>query len=123
MEKQQVHPAITYQVTGELPPIEYNWLHILHVCKKGVEDGQLYIILPVEEPQEYKPMKRRLVKEDKSSPHGLIQRDEKATKTYYPHASARFDINEMATYAAKNFNNMPREELERMAQDVINGGV
>ena len=120
-EKRKVHPGMIWETTGELEPVEYNWLHIMNVCREGLTNDMKYVILPVEELQNYKPQRRRLIKDDKNSPRGLIQRDDTATERYYPYAAARFDINELNSYAADRFNNLPREELERMAEEALQG--
>jgi len=120
-DKMKVPPAILWETTGELAPVDYDWLYIMEVCRRGLTENQKYVILPVEESQDYKPQRRRLIKDDKTSPRGLIQRDEKATNMYYPYASVQFDINELNSYAAEQFNNMPREELERLAEQALRG--
>ena len=120
-DKKKIPPSILWETTGELATVEYNWLYIMETCRRGLTEGQKYVILPVEESQDFKPQRRRLIKDDKTSPRGLIQRDDKATRMYYPYASARFDIEELNQYAASCFNNMPRDELERMAEEVLRG--
>jgi hypothetical protein len=117
--KIKITAAMRFQMNGVLDPIEINWLHIMEVCKNGLTEGQLYVILPVEESQDYKPQRRRLITDDKKSPRGLIQRDNKALRIYYPYAAARFDIVELGKYAAERFNSMSRADLERMAEDLI----
>ena len=112
-----------FQIDGSLEPIEINWLHIMKVCKNGLTGGHLYVILPVEESQDYKPQRRRLITDDKTSPRGLIQRDNKALRMYYPYCAARFDIEELAKYAAERFNSMSRDDLERMAEELISSGL
>ena len=113
-EKLETPAAVTFELTGELPPVELNWLHIMQTCKDGLDKNLKYVILPVEEAQDYKPQRRRLVTTDKKSPRGLIQRNDKATKMYYPHAAARFDIEELGYYAAEQFNKMSKEDLDKM---------
>ena len=120
--KIKISAAMRFQIDGSLEPIEINWLHIMEVCKNGLTEGQLYVILPVEESQDYKPQRRRLITDDKTSPRGLIQRDNKAIRLYYPYAAARFDIKELAKYAAERFNSMSRDDLERMAEELISSG-
>ena len=120
-DKIQTPAAVTFELTGELPSIEINWLHIMQTCKDGLDKKQKYVILPVEETQDYKPQRRRLSTDDKNSPRGLIQRDAKATQMYYPYAAARFDILELGQYAAMQFNRMSQEELQQMASDIVAG--
>ncbi len=121
MSKQQVPAAILFKNSGELPPLEMNWLHIMEVCNRALTEELEYVILPVEETQDFKPQRRRLVKDDKASPRGLIQRDRYACERYYPYASARFDPRELADYAASHFNAMDPADLQRMADDMISG--
>lgn len=120
-EKIQTPAAVIWETTGELPPIEINWLHVMQVCTQGLTEGRKYVILPVEVSQDYKPQRRRLITDDKNSPRGLIQRDDKALQMYYPHAAARFDIGELGKYAAEQFNRMSREELQVMAANIVEG--
>jgi hypothetical protein len=120
-EKHKVPAAVIWKNKGELLPVDYNWAHIMQVCKEALTTDREYVILPVEESQQYKPQRRRLVKDDKDSPRGLIQRDEYARKRYYPYAPARFDAEELVKYAAARFNAMSRDELERMADDFVRG--
>lgn len=120
-EKIQTPAAIIWETTGELPPIEINWLHIMQVCTKGLTEGQKYVILPVDVSQDYKPQRRRLITDDKNSPRGLIQRDSKALRMYYPWSAARFDIGELGKYAAERFNTLSREELEVMTASIVEG--
>ena len=120
-QKLQAPAGVIFETTGELPPVEINWLHIMQTCKSGLDKKQKYVILPVEETQDYKPQRRRLITADKKSPRGLIQRNEKAVKMYYPYAAARFDIEELGYYAAEQFNNMSREDLASMVADVVDG--
>ena len=117
-DKMETPARVTFELTGELPPIELNWLHIMQTCKDGLDKNLKYVILPVEEPQDYKPQRRRLVTADKKSPRGLIQRNAKATQRYYPHAAARFDIEELGYYAAAQFNKMSKEELDAMIANI-----
>jgi len=117
-DKMETPAAILFELTGELPPIKLNWLHIMQTCKDGIEKKLKYVILPVEESQDYKPQRRRLVTADKKSPRGLIQRNAKATKMYYPHAAARFDLEELGYYAAEQFNKMSKEDLDAMIADI-----
>ncbi len=121
--KIKISAGMRFQIDGVLEPIEINWLHIMEVCKNGLTAGQLYVILPVEESQDYKPQRRRLITDDKKSPRGLIQRDSKALRMYYPYCAARFDIEELAKYAAERFNSMSRADLERMAEELISSGL
>ena len=121
VEKMKVPAAMVWQTTGELLPVDYDWLYIMEVCRRGLTEEQKYVILPVEESQDFKPQRRRLIKDDKESPRGRIQRDAKATNMYYPYASAQFDINELNEYAAKQFNSMPVEELQRLAEEALGG--
>jgi hypothetical protein len=121
-DKMKLPAAIRFETEGVLDPVEINWLHIMQVCTEGLQKGQLYVILPVEAAQDYKPQRRRLITDDKTSPNGLIQRDEKARKMYYPYAAARFDIAELGKYAAEKFNNMSRDDLARMADEIVNSG-
>ncbi len=121
-EKIKIPAGLRFQTEGVLDPIEINWMHVMEVCRDGLTNGQLYVILPVEESQDYKPQRRRLITDDKASPRGLIQRDEKAKRMYYPYAAARFDINELGRYAADKFNTLSREEIARMADDLVNSG-
>jgi hypothetical protein len=118
-QKLQLPAGIMFQTTGELPPIEINWLHIMQVCKDGLTNKQKYVILPVEESQDYKPHRRRLITDDKKSPRGLIQRDSKALRMYYPYAAARFDIEELGSYAAERFNSISAADLQRMSEEFI----
>ncbi len=120
-EKKPVPPAIIYKNTGVLPPVEFNWAHIMQVCRDALTRDLDYVILPVEELQDFKPQRRRLVKEDKASPKGLIQRDRYAKERYWPYASARFDAEELVRYAAEQFNALSAADLERMANDVLGG--
>lgn len=120
-DKMETPAAVTFELTGELPPVEINWLHIMQTCKDGLDKKQKYVILPVEEKQDYKPQRRRLTTADKKSPRGLIQRDPKATKMYYPYAAARFDIEELGYYAAQQFNKMSKEELDAMVAGIVAG--
>ena len=119
--KKPVPPAVLYKNSGELPPVEYNWPHIMQVCRDALTRELEYVILPVEELQDFKPQRRRLVKGDKESPRGLIQRDRYAKERYWPYASARFDVDELLSYAAAQFNALAPAELERMAQDLLSG--
>jgi hypothetical protein len=121
MEKQklQIPAGMIFQTTGELPPIEINWLHIMQTCKDGLTQGAKYVILPVEVSQDYKPQRRRLITDDKKSPRGLIQRDSKATRMYYPHAAAKFDIEELGSYAAERFDSISAADLKRMSEEFI----
>ena len=121
-QKLQTPAAIIFQTTGELPPIEINWLYIMQICKDGLTEGQKYVILPVEESQDYKPQRRRLINDDKKSPRGLIQRNSKATSMYYPYAAARFDIEELGYYAAERFNSISPADLQRMSEEFIGSG-
>ena len=118
-DKMKIPAAINFETNGELDPIEINWLHIMQVCTEGLQKGQLYVILPVEVTQDYKPQRRRLITDDKSSPNGLIQRDAKATRMYYPYAAARFDIAALGKYAGEQFNTMSRDDLARMADEML----
>ena len=117
--KLQTPAAIIFQTTGELPPVEINWLHIMQTCKDGLTQGAKYVILPVEVSQDYKPQRRRLITDDKKSPRGLIQRNSKALRMYYPHAAARFDIEELGSYAAERFNSISAADLQRMSEEFI----
>jgi len=122
-DKMKTPAAVIFETTGELPPVVINWLHIMQECHDGLTKGHKYVILPVEETQEYKPQRRRLVTDDKKSPRGLIQRDAKALRIYYPHAPARFDIVELGKYAAVRFNTASREDIEAMASHIVDGGI
>jgi len=121
-EKMKIPAAIKFETEGVLEAIDINWLHVMQVCTEGLQKGQLYVILPVEVTQDYKPQRRRLITDDTNSPRGLIQRDEKATRMYYPYAAARFDIGVLGKYAAEQFNNMSRDDIARMADEIINSG-
>jgi hypothetical protein len=82
-----------------------------------------YVILPIREEQSVKKNKARLLKEDKTSPKGLILKtDRYALERYYPYAPARFDSIELGNYCATRFNAMSPDELERMVGDVANPG-
>jgi len=41
---------------------------------------------------------------------------------YYPYAAARFDIGVLGKYAAEQFNKMSRDDLARMADEIVNSG-
>jgi len=117
--KKQVPAAVHFQTTGQLQPIDYNWLHILHVCREALQQEKQYVILPVEEKQNDKRNKMRLVKGDKNSPRGLVMKtDREALQRYYPYAAVRLDAEELSTYAAKRFNELDPAELERMASEL-----
>ncbi len=120
-EKQKVPAAVVWDNTKELVPVEFNWAHVMQVCQHALTEEREYVILPVEESQDYKPHRRRLIKDDKESPKGLIQRDRYARERYYPYAPARFNAEELAKYAAKRFNAMSRDDIERMAEDFVRG--
>ena len=120
-DKMETPAAVLFELNGELPPVEINWLHIMQTCKDGLDKKQKYVILPVEEKQDYKPQRRRLITADKKSPRGLIQRNDKATRMYYPYAAARFDIEELGYYAAEQFNKMSKEELDQMVAGIVDG--
>ena len=120
-EKKEVPAAIKFKNTGELPPLEFDWVHIMNICREGLQLDAEYVILPVEELQQYKPQRRRLLKEDKSSPKGLIQRDRYAAERYWPYASAKFNAEELIRYAADKFNALSAAEIESMAGKIISG--
>ena len=121
MNKQPVPAAISFAVNGELPPVEYNWVHVMKVCQEALTRDLDYVILPVEELQTFKPHRRRIVKEDKTSPKGLIQRDDYAKQRYYPYAAARFDAEELIRYAVQRFGSMSSDDVELMANEVLRG--
>lgn len=80
-----------------------------------------YVILPILEKQNCKRNKARLIKEDKDSPVGLVLKtDQEALKRYYPYAAIRLDAEALSAYAAKRFNNLTEDELNRMAKE-LNG--
>jgi len=120
-DKMKVPAAVVWDTKKELLPLEVNWLYVMQLCQEGLTDNKKYVILPVEESQDYKPQRRRLVKADKSCPRGLIQRDPKAKQIYYPYAAARFDIVELGKYAAEKFNTFSSEDLQRMANEITAG--
>ena len=115
-EKQKTPAFVKFEATGELEPIEYNWIYMIHVCRETVTAGKKFVILPVEVPQTYKKQRYRLVGDDKESPRGLILRDQESSQRYYPYAPARFDVEELAAYAAARFNDMTETEIDEMVQ-------
>lgn len=120
-EKQKLPAAVVWENEGKLPPVDYNWAHVMQVCKEALTTDREFVILPVEESLKYKPQRRRLTKDDKASPRGLIQRDDYARERYYPYAAARFNAEELLNYAAERFNALSRDELARMADDFARG--
>ena len=118
-DKQPIPAPIHYQSTGELLPIDYNWVHLLNTCKAGIEQGKAYVILPVVEVFNTKKNKLRMIKEDKESPLGLVMKtDREAMEQYYPYAPVRFDIEQLAKYAAKKFGEASEEDIERMWKEM-----
>lgn len=117
--KKAVPALIKFMNTGELPPIEWNWIHIMQVCREALTTDREFVILPIEETQDFKPQRRRLIKEDRESPKGYIQRDPYARERYYPYAAARFDAEELIHYAAARFNDLSAADLERLAGGVL----
>jgi hypothetical protein len=120
-DKQQVPAAVVWDNTKKLVPVEFNWAHIMQACQQALTGDKEYVILPVEESQDFKPHKRRLLKDDRESPKGIIQRDSYARERYYPYAPARFNAEELAKYAAKRFNSMSSDDIERMAEEFMRG--
>jgi hypothetical protein len=118
-DKKPVPTAVLYKNNGDFPPIDFNWMHIMHICREALSTDHQYVILPVEEHQDYKPQRRLIIKGDKASPRGLIQRDRYARERYYPYASARFDAEELVKYAADQFNKLPPAEIERMVAEAL----
>jgi hypothetical protein len=118
-DKNSLPPSISWEMHGTLLPIEWDWVHIMEQCKIALTNERQYVILPFQENQNYIPQRSRLIKEDKTSPSGLIQRDHYALERYYPYACARFDAEELVRYAAKRFNDLTDEELTEMASKSI----
>ena len=120
MSKLQAIPAaVSWETQGVLPPLEWNWVHIMEIVKVGLKNEKPYVILPVDEACAYKPQRVRLIKDDKTSPRGLVQRDGYAKQRYSPYLAARFAVDEVAAYAAIQFHDLPAEELERMADEFL----
>ena len=104
--------AMHYRQTGELKPIQYNWVYLLHLCQEGLMADNKFVILQVQEEQTTKRNKAKILKE-KDAPLGLIIRDDAfSLERYYPYAPARFDIMELGKFAAKKFNEMTAADLE-----------
>lgn len=111
--KQKTPPALVYEQTGKLEPIQYDFGHLVTTCRSACEQDLDHVILPVMEEQTTKKNKVRLVKEDKESPLGLVlKRDATALKKYYPYAAARFDVEELLKWAVKAFE----DQIEEMHQ-------
>jgi hypothetical protein len=120
---EKIPAVVHYQTTGELHEIDYNWLHLLQTCQEALTQDRDYVILPIREEQSVKRNRARLLKEDKTSPKGLILKtDQYAMERYYPYAPARFDATELGNYCASRFNDMSPDELERMVGDIANPG-
>lgn len=85
----------------------------------ALQNEREYVILPVDQTQDYKPQKTRLIKDDKKSPRGLIQRDAYARQRYYPYAAARFNAEELVAYAFARFNAATPDELAASADLAI----
>ena len=112
---EKVPAVVHYQATGELQAIDYNWLHLLQTCQEALTQDRDYVILPIREEQSVKRNRARLLKEDKTSPKGLILKTDKyALERYYPYAPARFDAIDLGNYCATRFNSMSPDEFERM---------
>lgn len=115
--KQPVPAAVKFQTSGKLEPINYDWTHILALCQEAVKTEKQYVVLPVELPYNVKKFKAKMVKE-KGAPRGPIIRDEqRVVEKYYPYAAVRFEVHELATFAAKKFNEVPIEELADMLSE------
>jgi hypothetical protein len=120
---EKIPALVHYQTTGELQAIDYNWLHLLQTSHDALTQDRSYVILPIREEQSVKKNRARLLKEDKTSPKGLILKtDQYALERYYPYAPARFDAIELGDYCATRFNAMSPDELERMVGNVANPG-
>lgn len=110
--KYPLPPHIKYIQTGELDPIHYDWLHIVQVCQKTMEDEKQYVLLPVMIAQySSKKQRTRLVPEDKNSPRGLIMREGNDTldqlkESNYPYEIARFEVSELAIFAGNKVINL-----------------
>lgn len=125
-DKQAVPAMVKYQLSGELPPIDYSWLHILGVCRDALTADKDYVILPVMLEQDTKLNKVRL--DGKGSPLGLVlKQDQYAMAKYAPYAAARFDAEALGKYAATKFNEMGGDalvdDITTFAESSINPGV
>lgn len=107
--KEKIPAQITFENTGDLPDMFYDWPSIIADCREAILEGKKYVVAPIPEPVGTKKNKSRVDKEDKQSPLGLIKKE---IDHYYPFAAARFDAEEMVQWAVRRFVELPEEEQE-----------
>ena len=103
-----------YEVTGELPEMFYDWPAIIADCREAILKEKTYVVAPVREEVGTKKNKARMDKKDKGSPLGLIMKE---IDHYYPFAAARFDPEEVVTWAAQRFLELSEEEQAQFIID------
>lgn len=117
--KKEVPATVHFQQTGELHPLDYNWVHILKTSLDALSNDLKYVILPVMEKQFSKHNKLRLIKDDKTSPLGIVlKNDRTALKKYHPYAAIRMDAEELAKYAAEQFDKLDEQTINRMLAEI-----
>jgi hypothetical protein len=104
--KRPIPAALSYQASGKLPPIDYDWQHVLTLCFQAQQEDKEFIVLPVELPWDTKKHKVKLAK-GKGNPVGIVLKPEnepQATKHYYPYLAVRFSAEEVAKYAGQKID-------------------
>lgn len=111
--------------TIQLPPLEIELESIFETAVKRIRDGisqgmdvkEIFIVYPVEEPQNTKKNKFRLTK-DRASPLGMIVKDDVyALQKYKPYAPAMFKAQEIVVWASdKLTEEAMKKETAEVAQ-------
>lgn len=106
MNKKPVPVGLIYETSGKLPPIDYDWTHVMTLCYQAKQEDKEFIVLPVELPHNTKKQKVKLIK-GKGNPVGVVLKhheEPKAVEHYYPYLAVRFDVKEIAAYAGKKID-------------------
>jgi len=102
-----------------LPPIDYDLDQLLNICVQAMaKDKDTDIVLPVCLPIGTKKNKIHLLASEKSSPMGIILKNDPYTvATYKPYAAARFNANALLIWitnrmAGVDLDTLPRKPAE-----------
>lgn len=115
MEKKKLPASVTYDMTGKLPGLYYDWPAIIGDCRNAIVQNTKYVVTPVPEPHGTKKNKVRMDRDDKRSPLGLVM---KQIDNYSPYAAARFDPEEVVKWAVERFIELSEEEQQEFITDM-----
>jgi len=113
--KQKTPAQITFESTGKLPEMFYDWPAIIGDCRNAIIQETQYVIAPIPEPSDTKKNKVRMDKADKKSPLGLVMKE---MNNYYPYAAGRFDPEEVVRWAVQRFLDLSEEEQQEFTVGV-----